>query len=36
VIETEITVTATDASGNTGRASVNVLIEKGLIEKGVR
>jgi hypothetical protein len=30
MIETEITVTATDASGNTGRASVNVLIEKSL------
>jgi hypothetical protein len=30
MIETTITVTATDASGNTGQTSVNVLIEKGL------
>jgi hypothetical protein len=30
MIETQITVTATDASGNTGQASVDVLIEKRL------
>jgi len=30
MIETQITVTATDASGNTGQASVSFLIEKAL------
>jgi hypothetical protein len=34
MIETEITVTATDASGNTGRASINVLIAKSLHRSG--